>query len=190
MVRVMTFPAPASTSISCLSCGGRGEREMLRHIPTSHPRNVGIPAPPRAAAPPWAPSPQSAPKKPRTNCRAALTPGSCATGTGEGTRLCPYLHANDVLTVDLADVVVRQEPIAGSRAVLGQRHDFPLLHHDAHMPGAVLMHGDGALERSVGTVGSAPAPHTAALHTHPPGTAHLSLTTMTIFSGDAFFSAL
>lgn len=33
-------------------------------------------------------------------------------------------------------------------------------------------------------------PHTAALHTHPPGTAHLSLTTMTIFSGDAFFSAL
>lgn len=33
MVRVMTFPAPVSTSISCLSCGGRGEREMLRHIP-------------------------------------------------------------------------------------------------------------------------------------------------------------
>lgn len=110
------------------------------------------------------------------------SPGtSCTTGAQ------PYLHADDVLAVHLADAVVGEEPVAGSRAVLGQRHDLPLLHHDADVAGAVLVHGHGALERPAGRSPSVLPP---ALPPPPvPPLAHLSRTTMTIFSGFAFFSA-
>jgi len=131
MVSVTTFPAAASTSVSCLSCGR--ERPGAVGCPALPPGPRQLRAAPRSA-PPVAPS--------------------------------PYLHADDVLAVDLADAVVGQEAVAGGRAALGQRHDLPLLDHDADVAGAVLVHGDSALERSAGRARSAPVPPASPTRPH------------------------
>ena len=52
------------------------------------------------------------------------------------------------MPVDLTDVMVRQQTVAGGRAILHQRGDFPRLVDESHMAGAVFVHSDGALEGS------------------------------------------
>ena len=59
-----------------------------------------------------------------------------------------YLESNHILSVDLTDVMVRQQAVASRRAVLHQGGDFARLVDEAHVAGAVFVHGDGALEGS------------------------------------------
>lgn len=61
------------------------------------------------------------------------------------------LQSDDVLPVYFADVVLGQQAVAGGRAVFDQRGDFARLVDEANMAGAVLVHGDGALEWPVHT---------------------------------------
>lgn len=63
----------------------------------------------------------------------------------------PDLQSDDVLPVDFADVVLGQQAVAGGGAVFDQRGDFARLVDEAHVAGAVLVHGDGALERPART---------------------------------------
>lgn len=58
-----------------------------------------------------------------------------------------HLESDHVLSVDLAEVVLGQQAVAGGRAVLHQRGDLPRLVDEAHVAAAVFVHGDGALER-------------------------------------------
>lgn len=60
-----------------------------------------------------------------------------------------YLESNDILAIDLANVVISEKAIAGSRTILHQRSDTARLKDEANMARAVLMHGDCALERPV-----------------------------------------
>lgn len=57
-----------------------------------------------------------------------------------------HLEADHVLPVDLAEVVLGQQAVAGGGAVLHQRGDLPSLVDEAHVAAAVFVHGDGALE--------------------------------------------
>lgn len=59
----------------------------------------------------------------------------------------PDLQPDDVLSVDFTDVVLGQQAVAGGRTIFDQRGDFPRLVDEAHVAGAVFVHGDGALER-------------------------------------------
>lgn len=61
------------------------------------------------------------------------------------------LQSDDVLPVDFADVVLGQQAVAGGGAIFDQRGDFARLVDEAHVAGAVLVHGDGALERPAHT---------------------------------------
>lgn len=61
------------------------------------------------------------------------------------------LQPDDVLPVDFADVVLGQQAVAGGGAVFDQRGDFARLVDEAHVAGAILVHGDGALERPAHT---------------------------------------
>lgn len=89
-------------------------------------------------------------KGPRTAAlRTTATDGSVRPGhvTGARGRGFADLQSDDVLPVDFADVVLGQQAVAGGGAVFDQRGDFPRLVDEAHVAGAVLVHGDGALER-------------------------------------------
>lgn len=56
------------------------------------------------------------------------------------------LESNNILPIDLTNVMVSQQAITGSRAVLDQRSDLSRLVDKAHVAGAVFVHGDGALK--------------------------------------------
>lgn len=58
-----------------------------------------------------------------------------------------YLQPDDVLPIHLTHIVVGEKPIAGRRAPFDQRDDLPLLDDEADVACAVLVHGDGPLER-------------------------------------------
>lgn len=64
-----------------------------------------------------------------------------------------HLQTDDVLSVDLTDVVLGEKAISGSRAILHQRSDTAKLIDETDVAGAVFVHGDGALERSVSRTG-------------------------------------
>lgn len=53
---------------------------------------------------------------------------------------------DDVLPVDLADMVLGEEPIAGGGAVLHDEGHLSLLEYESQLAAGVLMQGDGALE--------------------------------------------
>lgn len=61
-------------------------------------------------------------------------------------KLLSHLEADDVLSVDFTDVMLGQQAVPGSRTVFDQRGDLSRLVDEAHMSGAVLVHGDSALE--------------------------------------------
>lgn len=56
------------------------------------------------------------------------------------------LESNNVLTIDFTDVMLSQQAVAGSRAILDQWGDFTRLVDKAHVARAVFVHGDGALK--------------------------------------------
>lgn len=58
------------------------------------------------------------------------------------------LESDDVLPVDFTDVMFGQHAVASSGAVFDQGGDFTRLVDEAHVAGAVFVHGDGALEWS------------------------------------------
>lgn len=68
-------------------------------------------------------------------------------GVGRVREANSHLEADHVLPVDLAEVVLGQQAVAGGGAVLHQRGDLPSLVDEAHVAAAVFVHGDGALER-------------------------------------------
>lgn len=59
-----------------------------------------------------------------------------------------HLESNDILAVDLTDVVIGEQTIAGSRTVLHQRCDASRFEDEAHVARAVFVHGDCTLEWS------------------------------------------
>lgn len=60
-----------------------------------------------------------------------------------------YLKSNDILPIDFTNVVISQEAVAGSRTVLHDKGDLPLLKDETQLAVDVFVQGDGALKWSV-----------------------------------------
>ena len=57
-----------------------------------------------------------------------------------------YLKSNHVLSIDFNQMVVDKDTISCSRWVLNNRSDLIVFEYEAHVSGAVLLQGNGALK--------------------------------------------